>query len=556
LTNWDEVNFELDVFSKHFEADYFNLRKFKIFDEVSQVKNHFGIIELNLSFGKKTSQSIFVILKNTDDGPVNITDYLANDFTDIEFSKNAICLFQESFFEFKKFIISSFLQRGHKLSNNPEIIWHPTSPEFSLVEFSECGICTYINTDLNDFGRGFDMTESPKRFGKDSYYLLAKRLRIPSEKNKEALSKYMRAILPQWREKSLLKFHEFSDELFVEIFDGKLQKPYKPTHLSLGENETFFIFSLIIGLPVSNGIVILDEPASGLSSDSYRRFLEELYKLCETREIQLFIVSHKIDPVFEDYEGKVYELKNLSNKHTLTYVDDVAQLFAEHSDFYNKKLKVISAHKHKGDKNKAISFEKKHTKKITESNYPQILTMFYRVFGIQGGITGALGGILTVLLNHEGFSYSRPFDTFKSFSYVDGLIVIIALCMSVSAFLLMASTKRFLTTRRGIRASIFIELEKEISLNDAVIFRLKHPILSGLLESAIATRIVANKSIAKTIAFLSFHLCIAFLIAYSLTKDPWLGGKFALLEIGVNFFVFWWLEKNWDKLETWFSRKQ
>ncbi len=154
------------------------------------------------------------------------------------------------------------------------------------------GVVSYVNTDLNDFGRGNDLRESPKNIT-DDFAAVVTRLCIDTERIRAPLNEILSRILsPDDRRGWSI------EELAVEegrtrlVITDHFGKPQLRNHLSAGENEIFFAFLVLLGLPTREGIVILDEPAFHASPETAPAFFDELYALCERNGTQLFVGSH------------------------------------------------------------------------------------------------------------------------------------------------------------------------------------------------------------------------------------------------------------------------
>jgi predicted ATPase len=181
--------------------------------------------------------------------------------------------------------------------------WAPRKSPFRLI--------TYVNTDLNDFGRGNDLRESPKDLVKDYVSEIQDRLEIPfnpdgrlrdiDELNrilKRVLmfppiyvpgmsSEYAAFALADCRIDPVSKQITFSAERLVSKRDYT-----SLDFMSAGENECVFVFTLLLGLPLSRGIVLLDEPDLHINSYQKYTFFAELYKQLEKLNCQALIATH------------------------------------------------------------------------------------------------------------------------------------------------------------------------------------------------------------------------------------------------------------------------
>ena len=170
---------------------------------------------------------------------------------------------------------------------------------------------SYINTDLNDFGRGNDLRESPKDLKRDFGREMYNRLRI--EINDEGdfihlkkLEQICHAILmtsqkmysdlravPQSFRLTGLRLSEDQFEITVKREDGT--PPIPISFLSAGENEVFFVILMILNLcknpMLGSSIILLDEPDLHIANSSRNAFFGNIIDLCEGNS-QLIISTH------------------------------------------------------------------------------------------------------------------------------------------------------------------------------------------------------------------------------------------------------------------------
>jgi predicted ATPase len=184
---------------------------------------------------------------------------------------------------------------------------------------AEHGLVSFINTDLNDFGRMNDVRESVKDIRSNFAEEIVERLRLPfgkeEEQNgdfrcKESLNVILRNILREYRnfnphsssadisdepptfEIEMLDWDAGTKELtFVAKRRGK--KLDNIDYLSAGENESFFIFLLLLGFP-RNSIILLDEPDLHLTTFAKSSFFEKLYSLMAGKECQVILATHSL----------------------------------------------------------------------------------------------------------------------------------------------------------------------------------------------------------------------------------------------------------------------
>lgn len=182
-----------------------------------------------------------------------------------------------------------------------------------------CGIVSYINTDLNDFGKGNDLRETPKDIAGDLPREVIDRLEIPFSVQAEGtyhefdfledvnthlakiLNKYPHFDLPRDpRDKALealfriqeCKYSENEGRLrFSARRRGKLDE-VPLDYMSAGENECFFLFLMVHGLIAKKSIVLLDEPELHLSTFTQRVFFRELLSILKHKECQVVVATH------------------------------------------------------------------------------------------------------------------------------------------------------------------------------------------------------------------------------------------------------------------------
>ena len=169
---------------------------------------------------------------------------------------------------------------------------------------------TYINSDLNDFGRGNDLRESPKLLTRSFDRSLTDRLQVPFEEGKYRYTKQLNEILTDtlpddqlgysdvWalreplREVQIRQTSEGKIDFRIEKGNFSIQ----PETLSAGENEIVFL-SLAVQSAVRSGdagarcIVLLDEPDLHLDHSARERFLVALLQATD-RNGQTLVASH------------------------------------------------------------------------------------------------------------------------------------------------------------------------------------------------------------------------------------------------------------------------
>ncbi|MBE2210396.1 MAG: DUF2061 domain-containing protein [Xanthomonadaceae bacterium] len=54
----------------------------------------------------------------------------------------------------------------------------------------------------------------------------------------------------------------------------------------------------------------------------------------------------------------------------------------------------------------------------------------------------------------------------------------------------------------------------------------------------------------KTLSFAGVHFCVAFMVGWTMTGSPWVGGALALVEPACNTLAFHFHEKVWKRIEA------
>lgn len=196
---------------------------------------------------------------------------------------------------------------------------HPDRP---IAEQRACAV-SYVNTDLNDFGRGNDLRESPKDLTRSFGSEMIARLRIEfagaggeenflhfvelKERSERILEEPPYAfsssfVVPNtFRLTSLrLTNTNFGDPSKIGakfgIERGHGGKRYEASFLSAGENEVLFVLKMAINLAknsrLGNGILLLDEPDLHIASYCRKKFFKELLGICRTNGVQLIMSTH------------------------------------------------------------------------------------------------------------------------------------------------------------------------------------------------------------------------------------------------------------------------
>jgi predicted ATPase len=216
-------------------------------------------------------------------------------------------------------------------SNLLELCKHDDHDSYiDSLKTNNIGFTFYLNTDLNDFGRGRDVRESVKDIFGDFTDEWIDRLGIKFIENdvknekifgkKEELQVLLNKILTPtpFYEKcytfltrsqttddnfELVKCSVVKDDQYKWKPEIKIKRYRKDKttqdavtldYLSAGENECFFIFMYLLGININNSICLLDEPDLHLSQFSKKPFYESLYKLLADSDnnCQVIISTH------------------------------------------------------------------------------------------------------------------------------------------------------------------------------------------------------------------------------------------------------------------------
>lgn len=190
---------------------------------------------------------------------------------------------------------------------------------------------SYLNTDLNDFGRGGDLRESPKDLQSDFGEEMFDRLRV--ERSEEGFLTHLRdlseacnfvlnstyvdgekrsIVWPSF-DLQIVRHSQGNFDLMIDRKDGG--SPNSITFLSAGENEVFFVFLMLLNLSrnpiLGQSIALLDEPDLHLSVSSRSRFFSKIFDICSGsldtsgRDMQLICCSHS--PAFHDTIRSAYK---------------------------------------------------------------------------------------------------------------------------------------------------------------------------------------------------------------------------------------------------------
>ena len=158
---------------------------------------------------------------------------------------------------------------------------------------------SYINTDLNDFGRGNDLRKSPKDLSRDFGSEMFSRLRLEQDAHgvfphfgclQEMCDKVLRTPLAHYADRRIIPpsfrlktFRGDCDkvEIMIDRRDGT--KPVPINFLSAGENEVFFVLLMILNLSrnpkLGASIILLDEPDLHIATSTRGAFFRSILTL-------------------------------------------------------------------------------------------------------------------------------------------------------------------------------------------------------------------------------------------------------------------------------------
>jgi hypothetical protein len=179
-------------------------------------------------------------------------------------------------------------------------------------------IVTYWNTDLNDYGRKNDLRESVKNFA-NAHPELSERLKLPFDSQTGAFLRLAelnevlgRVVLagegPDGVQDKfeITTFKCLPTETTIRVRRGERDSGPPQDHLSAGENESFFIFSLALGLPLHGSIVLLDEPDLHLAVLAKAPFYRALYALAENAT--LVVATHTPFAIKAEWRDRIEPL--------------------------------------------------------------------------------------------------------------------------------------------------------------------------------------------------------------------------------------------------------
>ncbi len=241
-----------------------------------------------------------------------LTSLLSANLTDAEFCAHA-CIIAAKGSELKVEAFIKAIARGRTF--NPHIDVDRDGPKRFV---------TYINTDMNDFGRGNDLRESPKTLNDQFKRQMVDRIGVRFVKSPSVEGALLLKDLNEL--KSILRFvldtprYKFSTKdvvspsleiLDFHIVDGVLQIKVRlkerkgATHksepvienLSAGENESLFVFLMLLRLRNESSLILLDEPDLHVAGYMRPNLFKAVFQHFDPDKQHMLIVSHSISAV-------------------------------------------------------------------------------------------------------------------------------------------------------------------------------------------------------------------------------------------------------------------
>lgn len=544
-----------------------------LFDKVSS-KGQYGTVEVLLEIGEGTKRStgilVFVLKSETQEFArvkgVNITDHLSMGVSDIEFGNNVSCIVSSDFPSFWLLYGSLATKRGYQFSpDNHDRIWHPRE---NLPEFGEnlrCGVCSYVNTDLYDFGRANDLRESPKRTGDVAYQQLVTRLALPfdnrgnfeklgsTKKSQElSLNSVLSNVFGNREDREFHRFWHENGELKIEVTEHG--DTHTISHLSLGENEVFFIATLLLGQENNHGIVILDEPAGGLAADASGRFYVFLARIAHLKDIQIFITTHKLDPVIYLDNPLVSEIKRLNRTHTVSPADHVIAMFdvftREQREAYLGMKKYVEGQLSAFAHTIARDVDTEIHKTPEHANLPRSSLIFHATTFLIAIWAAYLTIHQTGSISFRGMTLDAS-SAFHVVTMISAVTAVFVVYRYYSRTILIRRHKdklkeitdgqldRFV---HGNTDEMFLKSLREKVAEERI--RSNHHIRYLLLSALNRCRVLYWDSLVKTAIFTGAHFLVAFtLVSFLSDGDFLLAGLTAAIEPIANAVVFFVLDR-------------
>jgi predicted ATPase len=247
----------------------------------------------------------------------SVSKLLSGGLTDLDFGRYATVIYDERN-EAEVDRLIERLARGRTFSRKKGI--HEAFPgkPSDIRRF-----VTYVNTDLNDFGRGNDLRESPKDFtGEEFIEQMQGRLALPfSEEGgdltfdddlKVSVSEILKTtpykftadvVVPEFK---IRRFAIDSGNLIFRATRFGESEYLDVSNLSAGENEVLFVMLMMLKHKGEHGIILLDEPDLHVARARRGLLFGEIFKSYNTKTQQLLIISHS-EPALRSMKNYKFE---------------------------------------------------------------------------------------------------------------------------------------------------------------------------------------------------------------------------------------------------------
>ena len=517
-------------------------------------QRRYSLVFYEIEYNKK---SISLIIR-IDSQTLDLTRILSREISDQEMAKYFRLYFNDESFESKEFILHSSYLRPHALHFGDHPLQIPRFDDWGY-EDSFLGVVSYVNTDLNDFGKGNDLRESPKNIPMD-FGGIVDRLSIPFDEagNLKMLDKgnesqlslngvltqvLNRAENPYW---DITKFTHNENGTILEVKDI-FDKPQRRDVLSSGENEVFFIFLVLLSLPLSNGILILDEPVFHASPITARLFYNQIYKLCGKLSIQLFICSHNTWSLPSEVNPRSAFLvppNNATKEHRLLDdLDTKVRLKSSQAEMLEEMSKLVYG---------AEEWIKRKAKDRVDEVNERIDKYVRSEEDVGIGLILAVVSILVTIIIAL-ITPNLPNAAFISFCFV-AVFVIFILYKDIKNRVRRIKQQREVViteiTEKEYPHSDPKSLERTLYLDELnnrtsqyLLYRLKNAGFP-LFQFAIPN---VDTPFWKTVTFTIGHFVIALLLVRLLSGSWFVGGAVAIIEPLLNSFWHYFNERAWGK---------
>lgn len=251
---------------------------------------------------------VVIILQNSGHG---ITDLLSQNFGDDQFADHS-CLICLEDHESNLLELVKRVDRGRIYIDSNNAIIRDVRNDIDALFVS------FVNTDMNDFGRGNDLRESPKLLNSDFENEIIKRIGFPSPESNSAysdnmlneinnaISRIMETGDWQFDTPNVVTSRIFiqniiKDNQVLKLFlkkerflsgDEMPSEQYFGDYLSAGENEIFFILLILKRFAGKDAIILLDEPDLHVAGYMRDRLFREIKSSVDFEKQHLIVSSH------------------------------------------------------------------------------------------------------------------------------------------------------------------------------------------------------------------------------------------------------------------------